>query len=112
MSATPAPAPAPAPPRKAPVGDVLLDVRDLRTQFKTDDGLVTAVQGVSFTVRKGEVLGIVGESGCGKSVTALSIMGLLTPNARIVSGQVRFDGRDLTRLRARSSRTSAGARSR
>jgi oligopeptide transport system ATP-binding protein len=97
MSAAPAPAPASA--VKSPVGDVLLDVRDLRTQFKTDDGLVTAVQGVSFSVRKGEVVGIVGESGCGKSVTNLSVLGLLPrPQGRVVGGQVLFDGRDLVGL--------------
>ncbi|HET7045984.1 MAG TPA: ATP-binding cassette domain-containing protein, partial [Gaiellaceae bacterium] len=54
----------------------LLEVTDLRTQFRTDDGIVKAVDGVSFSVEKGQVLGIVGESGCGKSVTCLTIMGL------------------------------------
>ena len=98
MSAAPAPAPAPAKARP-PTGEVLLDVRDLRTQFATDDGVVTAVQGVSFTVRRGEVLGIVGESGCGKSVTNLSVLGLLPrPQGRVVGGQVLFDGRDLVGL--------------
>ena len=79
----------------------LLEVDDLRTYFSSRRGDVHAVDGVSFSVERGKTLGIVGESGCGKSVTALSIMGLLTPNARVVSGSVRFDGRDLTRLSER-----------
>jgi oligopeptide/dipeptide ABC transporter ATP-binding protein len=78
----------------------LLEVDDLRTFFFTREGAVRAVDGVSFSVEKGRTLGIVGESGCGKSVTALSIMGLLPkPPARIVSGEVLFDGRDLVRLK-------------
>jgi oligopeptide transport system ATP-binding protein len=77
----------------------LLDVDDLRTHFFTREGAVRAVDGVSFSVEKGATLGIVGESGCGKSVTALSIMGLIPkPPAKIVSGSVMFDGRDLTKL--------------
>jgi oligopeptide/dipeptide ABC transporter ATP-binding protein len=77
----------------------LLSVRDLRTQFFTRDGIVHAVDGVSFDLVKGKTLGIVGESGCGKTVTALSVMGLLpSPPARIVSGEVLFDGRDLVQL--------------
>jgi oligopeptide/dipeptide ABC transporter ATP-binding protein len=77
----------------------LLEVNDLRTYFYTREGIVQAVDGVSFSVEKGKTLGIVGESGCGKSVTALSIMGLIPkPPAKIVSGQVLFDGRDLTKL--------------
>jgi oligopeptide/dipeptide ABC transporter ATP-binding protein len=75
----------------------LLEVEDLRTHFVTRAGVVRAVDGVDFTIEKGKTLGIVGESGCGKSVTALSIMRLLpTPPARIVSGSIRFDGRELT----------------
>jgi oligopeptide/dipeptide ABC transporter ATP-binding protein len=77
----------------------LLAVDDLRTQFFTREGAVRAVDGVSFSVDKGGTLGIVGESGCGKSVTALSIMGLLPkPPAKIVSGSIEFEGRDLTKL--------------
>ena len=73
----------------------LLEVADLRTQFELEEGVVHAVNGVSFTVDEGRVLGLVGESGCGKSVTALSIMRLIDPPGRITSGQVLFhdDGR-------------------
>jgi len=78
---------------------VLLDVRDLRTQFATQDGLVNAVNGVSFTVDEGETLGIVGESGCGKSVTMLSIMRLIPqPPGRITAGQVLFHDQDLVKI--------------
>jgi len=77
-------------------GGVLLEVENLQTQFVTDTGLVRAVDGVSFQVKRGEVMGIVGESGCGKSVTNLSILGLLPkPQGRIAGGAVRFDGTDL-----------------
>jgi oligopeptide transport system ATP-binding protein len=80
----------------------LLEVDDLRTHFFTREGVVRAVDGVSFSVEKGKTLGIVGESGCGKSVTALSIMGLIPkPPAKIVSGSVRYEGRDLTKLSER-----------
>ena len=74
---------------------VLLKVENLHTHFHTKNGLVRAVNGVSFSVRRGEVVGIVGESGCGKSVTALSILGLIRPPGEIVSGRVIFEGRDL-----------------
>jgi oligopeptide/dipeptide ABC transporter ATP-binding protein len=77
----------------------LLEVKDLQTHFFTRDGVVRAVDGISFSVERGKTLGIVGESGCGKSVTALSIMGLIPkPPAKIVGGEVLFDGRDLTKL--------------
>ena len=77
----------------------LLEVNDLKTHFFTREGVVQAVDGISFAVEKGKTLGIVGESGCGKSVTALSIMGLIPkPPAKIVGGEVLFDGRDLTKL--------------
>jgi oligopeptide/dipeptide ABC transporter ATP-binding protein len=80
----------------------LLEVNDLRTYFATREGDVKAVDGVSFQVERGRTLGIVGESGCGKSVTALSIMGLIPkPPARIVSGSIVFEGKDLTKLRER-----------
>jgi oligopeptide/dipeptide ABC transporter ATP-binding protein len=79
----------------------LLEVDDLRTYFKTRAGEVHAVDGVSFSVERGKTLGIVGESGCGKSVTALSIMGLLPPSGRIVNGSIRFEGRELTTMSQR-----------
>ena len=75
----------------------LLDVRDLKTQFRTDDGIVGAVDGVSFSVEKGETLAIVGESGCGKSVTCLTIMGL-NPRGTISTGEAVFKGVDLIGL--------------
>jgi len=78
---------------------VLLDVDELTTHFFTRDGIVRAVDGVSFTVMRGEVLAIVGESGCGKSVTSLSIMRLIaSPPGRTVRGRVLFEGRDLLGL--------------
>jgi oligopeptide/dipeptide ABC transporter ATP-binding protein len=73
----------------------LLEVNDLRTYFKTREGEVHAVDGVSFEVESGRTLGVVGESGCGKSVTALSIMGLVPRPGKIASGSVMFDGREL-----------------
>jgi peptide/nickel transport system ATP-binding protein len=76
----------------------LLDVRELRTTFMTDDGPVGAVDGVSFSVDRGKVLGIVGESGSGKSVTSLSIMGLLPRQRTRLAGEVKFDGRNLLAL--------------
>lgn len=79
-------------------GDLMLDVQDLRTYFYTEDGVVKAVDGVDLYVRRGETLGVVGESGCGKSVTSLSIMRLISPPGRIVSGRIIFDGVDLLTL--------------
>ncbi|MGH3023372.1 MAG: ABC transporter ATP-binding protein [Gaiellaceae bacterium] len=80
----------------------LLEVSDLQTHFFTREGVVRAVDGLSFELEKGKTLGLVGESGCGKSVTALSIMGLIPkPPARIVGGSVHFEGRDLTKLKER-----------
>jgi oligopeptide/dipeptide ABC transporter ATP-binding protein len=73
----------------------LLEVHDLRTSFRTDDGVVRAVDGVSFSVEKGKTLGIVGESGCGKSVTCLTIMGLNNPRNTMSSGEALFKGDNL-----------------
>ena len=74
----------------------LLEVANLRTHFHTRNGVVRAVDGVSFSVERGETLGIVGESGSGKSVTCYSLMGLIPkPPGRIESGTARFDGADL-----------------
>src|SRR5712691_10362509 len=80
----------------------LLEVRDLKTHFTTDDGIVKAVDGVSFSVEKGQTLGIVGESGYGKSVTCLTIMGLNPKRSSIISGQALLNGEDL--ITASSSR--------
>lgn len=77
------------------MSDPLLQVRDLKVQFFTEDGAVRAVDGISFEIRSGEILGMVGESGCGKSVTALSILRLLAPPGKIVSGEINFRGKDL-----------------
>jgi oligopeptide transport system ATP-binding protein len=79
----------------------LLAVHDLKTQFFTPEGVVKAVDGVSFELNAGETLGIVGESGSGKSVTAMSIMRLISLPGRIVEGRVLYDGRDLTKLSER-----------
>lgn len=78
--------------------EALLHVKDLKTHFQTYAGTVKAVDGVSFDVAPGEALAIVGESGCGKSVTALSVMRLLPPNGHIVQGEIQFDGRNLADL--------------
>ena len=77
----------------------LLEVEGLKTHFFTRDGVVRAVDGVSFTIQPGETLALVGESGCGKSVTSLSILRLIaSPPGRTVAGGIRFDGRDLLAL--------------
>ncbi len=93
-------------PAKSPLRNVafdpsapLLEVEDLRVEFKTRDGIAKAVNGVSFSLSEGETLGILGESGCGKSVTAQAIMGILDmPPARIAGGEVRFRGVDLLKM--------------
>lgn len=78
---------------------ILMDVRNLVTRFYTQDGVVHAVNGISYTMEEGEILGVVGESGCGKSVHALSIMRLIpSPPGRIERDEVWFDGRDLLKL--------------
>ena len=86
----------------------LLEVRDLKTHFRTDDGIVKAVDGVSFTVEKGKTLGIVGESGSGKSVTCLSIMGLNPRRNTITSGEALFNGVNLLTLSASKLRSIRG----
>src|SRR5271168_356897 len=96
---------------KAPAAAVepILDIADLRTWFFTRDGIVRAVDGVSFHVMPGETLAIVGESGCGKSVTALSILRLIpSPPGRIVSGTIGFAGRDLRELSEAQMRAVRG----
>src|SRR5512132_3282978 len=76
----------------------LLEIKNLETQFPTRAGLVRAVNGVSFHIDSGELLGVVGESGCGKSITALSIMRLISPPGKIVGGEIFFDGKNLLKL--------------
>jgi peptide/nickel transport system ATP-binding protein len=86
----------------------LLEVKDLRTSFKTEDGIVTAVDGVSFSVEKGQTLGIVGESGSGKSVTCLTIMGLNARRSTMSSGEALWKGKDLIRAKPSQLRKIRG----
>jgi len=87
----------------------LLEVKNLRTYFDVDDGEFRAVDGVSFAIEPGRTLGIVGESGCGKSVTALSVMGLIpSPPGRIAGGEIVFEGVDLRKLRPAEMRERRG----
>ncbi len=86
----------------------LLEVGNLQTQFPTRAGLVRAVDGVSFYLDGGELLGLVGESGCGKSITALSVMRLIAPPGKIVSGEIIFDGKNLLSLSDREMRQIRG----
>ncbi|MEO7455617.1 MAG: ATP-binding cassette domain-containing protein, partial [Gemmatimonadaceae bacterium] len=89
----------------------LLEINDLHTFFYTDNGVAKSVDGVSFTVGAGETVGVVGESGCGKSVTALSILRLSRPPGRIESGSaIRFEGRDLVTLGERDMQHIRGNR--
>ena len=89
--------------------DSILEVRDLKTHFFTDDGVVEAVDGVSFTIKRGEVLGLVGESGCGKSVASLSIMRLIDKPGKIVGGEVIFKGEDLLKKTEEEMRKIRGS---
>jgi len=86
----------------------LLEIRDLQTHFPTRAGLVRSVDGVSFNVAPGELLGLVGESGCGKSITALSIMGLIAPPGKIVAGSIKFKGEELTTAKTERLREIRG----
>lgn len=91
--------------------NALLRVRDLRTSFQTETGTVRALDGISFAVEKGKTLAVVGESGCGKSVTAMTIMGLVQEaNGFIESGEILFEGHDLTRISADKMRAIRGDR--
>lgn len=78
------------------MSDTLLEVNDLKTYFDTDMGVVKAVNGISFSVERGQTVGIVGESGCGKSMTSMSIMKLLPKNGRVAGGKITFNGNDIT----------------
>ncbi len=89
----------------------ILEIKDLSVQFHTDSGVIHAVNGIDLTLEKGEVLGVVGESGCGKSVTALSVLRLLPePPARIVKGEIFFEGRDLLKATEDEMRAVRGNR--
>jgi len=89
----------------------ILKIKNLSTHFKTDDGVVRALNGINLTIRNGETLGLVGESGSGKSVTALSVMRLIaSPPGRIVEGGIMFDGKDLARLSESDMRYIRGDR--
>jgi len=90
--------------------DLLLDIKGLETQFKTPDGIVHAVNGVSFGLKEGETLGVVGESGCGKSVTMLSILGLIaSPPGKVVAGEAHYFGQDLLKISNEELRHIRGA---
>ncbi|MEP7067710.1 MAG: ABC transporter ATP-binding protein [Usitatibacter sp.] len=88
----------------------LLEVRGLATSFATDNGAFNAVDGVSFVLEAGKTLGLVGESGCGKSVTALSIMGLVAKPGRVAAGEILFEGEDLLKLPPARIRSVRGDR--
>jgi peptide/nickel transport system ATP-binding protein/oligopeptide transport system ATP-binding protein len=94
-----------------PAENMLVSIRDLKTHFFTDEGVVKAVDGVSFDIPRGKTMGVVGESGCGKSVTAYSIMRLIPdPPGKIVSGEIFFDGRQITKVSEREMRRIRGNR--
>jgi peptide/nickel transport system ATP-binding protein len=88
--------------------DPLLSIKGLKTSFHTHDGIINAVDGVDFDVFPGETLGLVGESGCGKSVTALSVLRLLNPSMATIQGQVEFDGKNLLELELEEMRMMRG----
>jgi oligopeptide/dipeptide ABC transporter ATP-binding protein len=88
----------------------LLEVTGLHTSFRTRDGVVKAVDGIDFHVDRGEIMGLVGESGCGKSVTSLSIMGLVGQPGKVDAGEIIFDGRDLLKLKGDDMRKLRGDR--
>ncbi|HWL91308.1 MAG TPA: ABC transporter ATP-binding protein, partial [Actinomycetota bacterium] len=88
----------------------LLEVKDLKVHFPTDDGLVKAVDGVSYSLQAGETLGIVGESGSGKSVSSLTVMGLINTKQANISGEVFFQGQDLLKVPKEEMRTIRGAK--
>ena len=87
-----------APPSNGAKSDLMLDIQGLKTYFYTEDGVVKAVDGVDLFVKRGETLGIVGESGCGKSVTSLSVMRLIGQPGKIIDGKIVFDGQNLLEM--------------
>lgn len=86
----------------------LLEIKDLKTYFRTENGVVPSVDGVSFQIKKGETIAVVGESGSGKSVTSLSIMGLIGSPGRVEGGEVLFEGKDLTKISKKEMRRLRG----
>ena len=92
------------------MAEPLLEVKDLRVHFPTDDGLVKAVDGISFTLQPGETLGVVGESGSGKSVSFLTVLGLITRKQAIIEGQILFEGQDLVTMPNDELRNVRGAK--
>lgn len=101
-------APDPPAPQRGQAGDVLLEIKGLKTHFDTRDGVVKAVDSIDLHVRRGEVLGVVGESGCGKSVMSLSIMGLVPKPGEIVEGEITFNGRNLADMSEKEVRALRG----
>ena len=95
-------------PRPVPAGERLLEVNDLKTHFDTREGLVKAVDGIDFHVNRGEVLGLVGESGCGKSVTSLSVMGLVPHPGEVVAGEILFNGKNVVNMKKSELRKLRG----
>src|SRR5258708_7657242 len=98
----------PRPAAAAVSADTILEIKDLKTYFYTRDGIVKAVDGVSYDLKKGETLGVVGESGCGKSITALSILRLIAKGGRIVEGEIKLAGRNLLELTDEQMRSVRG----
>ena len=87
----------------------LVEIKNLKTYFYTEDGIVKAVDDVSFNIRKGEIIGVVGESGCGKSVTAMSIMRLIpSPPGKIVAGKILFEDKNILELKGDEIRKIRG----
>jgi ABC-type dipeptide/oligopeptide/nickel transport system ATPase component len=87
----------------------ILEIKDLRTYFYTYEGVVKALDGTNFTVEKGDFIGVVGETGCGKSVTALSVLGLIEKPGKIVSGEIYFRGTDLLKKSEKELRKIRGS---
>ena len=90
------------------MADNLLEIRGLTTRFNLEDGILTAVDNVSFDVERKTTIGVVGESGCGKSVTAFSVLRLIRPPGRITAGEILFDGEDLLKKTPREMRDVRG----
>ena len=87
---------------------MILDVRDLKVSFRTEQGMVRAIDGVSFGVNEGEVLGIAGESGSGKTVTLLAVLGLITDPNAVIEGSIKYRGRELVGLPSKEMRKLRG----